>query len=342
MLVKLIPVILVLSSWPFQYAAGGIYKLVDPVYSRPSDIKFEIENMPRYRSADSFDVCQSISVATLLDFHRCRANRIKDCKRLSPSEEYSTLKINSFAKENTGEIKFRGDPVQALLNLETAKFKAFPESCAPLDQIAEQNKGIIGKANSDLKKLEENYDKYREQYTEGRVCEECIADIKNQLNKNFLTFPEVETIKEALDKRYIFGEFLYDIYFKNCPKNSKIQIQPNPILKVFPEPGSKASYETAINQIKSTLNKGFPLISQAICLERQDSKCKTLHAVVISGYKKLCKPQGSPCRDLVKIHEALGQEFQDKYNGGWVDAQSVLNEFRGKNDLAWLEDPPRK
>lgn len=337
--------LLVLLSWPFNHASASFYRSVDASYSLETD-KLEIENMPRFRNTGSFDVCASVSAAAILDFHYCRANKIKDCTKLKPSQEFSTLRITSYAiseGDDMRRIQFGGHPATALENIYARKFKVFPESCAPLDPLSvRDSKRPVGWVADFVKKLEADFIKYQIKYqTEGRICEECISDIKNRLNKNFMAFPETDLIKKAIAEEQDFREFLHDAFFKKCPKESRVKIEPNPVLKIFPETKTQPNYEATIEQIKATLKKGYPLVTPALCPVKDGDKCARGHAVAISGYKKVCKPSGSPCRDLIKVHESGGKELQDKLGGGWVDGKSMFNQLRGEQDLAWLEDPPK-
>jgi hypothetical protein len=44
---------------------------------------------------------------------------------------------------------------------------------------------------------------------------------------------------------------------------------------------------------------------------------------VISGYKKVCN--GSDCKDIFKVHNSWGEEWQKLNNDGWLDADQIVN-----------------
>lgn len=142
----------------------------------------------------------------------------------------------------------------------------------------------------------------------------------------------------ATDK---FGKFLYKVLLQKCLKEDRIvKISPKPKLKFFPPVKTEQfGYSSTIEQVINILKTDRPVLTESICTVMKNNECVEGHATVISGYKKVCKASGSPCRDLIKIHESGGTELQKKLNGGWIDAESMFNRLTGYQDLAWLEDP---
>ena len=87
----------------------------------------------------------------------------------------------------------------------------------------------------------------------------------------------------------------------------------------------------------------------AVCAFPQNGdECKSVHSVVISGYKKVCTKDSKPvCKDVFKIHNSWGAEWQRMNNDGWVDAdaftQNTSKDNKGDKyrypsaSVIWLE-----
>jgi hypothetical protein len=60
--------------------------------------------------------------------------------------------------------------------------------------------------------------------------------------------------------------------------------------------------------------------------------------VVITGYKSLCKKEKpSDCRDVLKIQNSWGDDWQKRNDDGWLDAQTLLGDKPIKEGaISWL------
>jgi hypothetical protein len=150
-----------------------------------------------------------------------------------------------------------------------------------------------------------------------------IQNLSVQIKKDFLKVTTNDFIFSALKKKS-FSEFLFKVFFGNCipenfnaPKNYEYFPQNNDI---------SVSKDSAIKQIASVLKSQRPIIIDSLCITvKKDNPqiCQVVHSTVISGYKKVCK-SATDCKELFRIHNCDGKEWQDK-TGGWYDAEILLN-----------------
>ncbi|MNT58070.1 hypothetical protein D3C72_1954850 [compost metagenome] len=92
-----------------------------------------------------------------------------------------------------------------------------------------------------------------------------------------------------------------------------------------------------IDKIKEVLNQDNPLSLDGICIEYSGTECKTRHSVVISGYRKMCKGVGKErsCRDVLRVQNSWGKDWQEDFGNGWVDAKELLSSVKSKQMLSW-------
>lgn len=94
-----------------------------------------------------------------------------------------------------------------------------------------------------------------------------------------------------------------------------------------------------IEKVKEVLKSGNPLTFDDVCLNYSNSKCTQTHSLVIAGYRKMCKSDGT-CRDVVKVQNSFGKDWQEQNADGWLDAETLFRNTlsqkgRAKNSLAW-------
>ncbi|XGC81000.1 hypothetical protein ACES2L_00705 [Bdellovibrio bacteriovorus] len=299
---------------------------VDRTYSNSYE-EMKIDNMPRVRSQDSLGVCFGFSSATVAQFYRCKTKNIT-CSPLPENKEISPIAMVAWSNPNNekvrggtfsdhSNIRFGGKGYGALGYLAEQDSSAVPESCYPFDQFANKYGGDESATNALIKKLQVEYDKNKK--TEGSACEECLLQT---MQKEFGAKTSLEDVASAL-KEETFAEYLYSLFFRSCG-DKLLSFQPAPLMGYFPK-GTTATYNQVIDQTKNILKQGYPLVLDGICPFYKDGVCTGGHSVVISGYRKVCKPDNT-CRDVLKIQNSWGEDWQKQNDDGWLDAKILLGD----------------
>ena len=333
------------------------FATLDSAYSQIKE-NVEIENMPRIRDMGKFPFCAGFSAATLAQHYYCKTKKL-DCTDIPLDKEFSPVAfmgLLNLTKLATGNAEYRikidrkqtsslrsapigfsgGTGYIALRNL-----SSYPhtdaESCYPFDRVV---------------KL------YQEKYPDEREQERAIANVLAELEDQFSRSKRGEKIcKTCLQKTiqekllasitpenltaYLndedFDRFLYDalIYADDCKKS--VRLRPAPNMDYFPKEGLSATPAEVVTKIKEVLKNGHP-IDTGVCPYRENGKCLGRHSVVISGYRKMCSPTSGACRDVFKVHNSWGIDWQQRHNDGWVDAITLFgDEMQGTAALSWLE-----
>lgn len=340
--------------------------------------KEEVANMPRVRSQDSMPICSSMSSATIAQFQICKSLKIANCSRVDRKDEVSPFSTLAWTHTNTGQgvaelqnheniqiyDKTKGAAVDALGN---AKKDALfvSDSCFPFDQFANdfeveddpvKNKEKEINVRAIFDKIQTNYNRYQSRKkTEGEFCEECEG-VSGAASKLRINIPAQE-IKKYMDKSggLNASQFLYNLMLGKC--DDGVAIEPSPKFEKFPTDFKKAkklaskngskevpdfNYNALINKIKTVLNSKNPVAFDGVCLQYEGNKCVSGHSVVISGYRKVCKDSncGTECRDIVKVQNSWGEDWQERNNDGWVDAKTLMSYVtedvsRMENVLSW-------
>lgn len=334
-----------------SYAQLGTMVTVPRDYSKVSE-EIVIENMPRVRSQDSLPICFGMSSAVVAQFYVCKERQISKCNHvdsrdknsLNPKFEISPMSMVAWANKNDLSVGGRdGDHTNLYFNgnggfaldylAESDTNTVLRDSCYPLDQLANE----YGFENK--KKLNDNLEDLREDYkkrTEADFCQTCIVE---NLQQNFKVKTEAEDILSNLEIEP-FDQFLYAGVFGSCGEKP-IGFKTTPKFVTFPLHGSTANYKDTISKIKEVLSKTrYPMVLDNVCGSFDgDGKC-IKHSVVIHGYKKICKVDNSSCREVLKIQNSWGEDWQKQNDDGWLDAKTLLGdkpiEYPG---ISWWEPP---
>lgn len=109
-------------------------------------------------------------------------------------------------------------------------------------------------------------------------------------------------------------------------------------IKAYPPDSVNATPEDLKDKIKEVLKSGKPVLYPGMCvISESPEKCNKGggHSLVISGYKKVCDANKANCKELLKIHNSWGKEWQRKNNDGWVEADPIIqNVLKEKNDYS--------
>lgn len=92
-------------------------------------------------------------------------------------------------------------------------------------------------------------------------------------------------------------------------------------------------------KIKRVIDKNFPIALDSVCINRnRNAECTERQALVIAGYMEACNDVGT-CRTMYKVYNSYGIAWQQKYENGWLDADSILEnlDYEGMRPLSWYE-----
>lgn len=341
------------------------FSKVSAEYSKESETEV-IVNMPKRRCQGEVPgACMGAAGAFLIDHYNCRINKTQDCGALTQDEQVSALNVLSYGKTKLGaedksklpssyeSLGFKGVAGGTALQNAANFFKFKTESCFPLEKINNRHKTpnitaaqLFDKIQSSIAKLEGIYSVNKGK-KETEACESCVL---KGLEESFGISPNTDGLRAAMQKD-TFEEFVYKVLFDsgNC---KELNIKPKPFVAAFPrnqEEQSKVTPLDAIEKARMLIKEDKPILLSEICVIRKpNGKCaeEGLHGVVISGYKKLCKPQVKPsdqasCRRVLRIENSWCGDWQKGFgNEAWVDAESLVSNINSNplhiGVMTWL------
>ena len=321
-----------------------------PVYSKGDDISYAavkpdviyesikssevvIPNMPAYKTQDGLGECRAFSLATLIQKYTCDKwkSDIPNCKNPPTDSAISYFGMLAYTNrnvDNTESLQPNQDKARSMMNiindLSTNGNQLILESCKPFDTLVNSfdMQTLEGRAKRDqfLDYLKNLYTSNKSA-TEANItdCPECV----NEINKAAGLNTDLSKLKKALAKD-TYDKFLYALFFSGCkfenfPAGFSPAAYPADSLSVTPK-------EIKLNVI-SGLKLGKPVMLPSLCAFPQvGDDCKSVHAIVVSGFKTVCNPiKKTECRDLFKVHNSWGAEWQQQMNDGWVDADQFTS-----------------
>lgn len=292
--------------------------------------KVIIPNMPAIKTQDELGECRAFSLATLVQKYTCDnwKSDVPDCAN-PPSDlslSYFGMMIythRSLEEEKTFQpAQSKSRSMYDIINEVGRKGKFIVESCKPFHKLV-NSFSTSGKAG--LEKKDQFFDYLKKMYeskkakTEAEVadCPECLAEIY----KNTGIDPNLIYIKKALSQTS-YDKFLYSLFFEGC----KLQDFADGFnAKAYPDDSLNVTSVDLKNKIVEGLKKGKPVMASNVCFfTNEKNECKTGHATVISGYRKCCDSKNN-CKELFKVHNSWGEDWQKKNNDGWVDADKLTS-----------------
>ncbi|MFM6928487.1 MAG: hypothetical protein ACKOX6_08475 [Bdellovibrio sp.] len=341
-------------------AKAGLCNLntLNGAYSAQSSSAVEVKNMPPVMSQDTIGICYSTAASTLLTAENCRANKVKDCSQISDKEIFSPLDLAQFGQSEDkqpgtfpSEIREGGAISNVTQRVAIRAGSSASEECMSLDKVLAD----VGGAKEASILQDKVWKSLKEKYTTfKKKCPTCTADSyasggndqAEELGK-FVKDLNLDVKKSNQDVLAAFAQdtyehFLYKLlYPPECLRPSRWVFFSNKGkvgVEFYPNTG-KGNYDESIKNIKSVLSAGRPLALEGICCDKAPSEhCAEEHAVVVSGYRKVCN-QKNECRDSLKVVNSWGQGWQNKNDGGWIDARAVLDStFYKENTLSWFVD----
>ncbi len=304
---------------------------VDKSYKTIESSSIPKEMLPRCRSQDSLPACNAMAAATVAQAKICKVRKVPDCSDISPKDEISPLSMVAWLNTNKGgginEFEnhtniqlFKGTRGASDGLKNSAKdFVFFSDSCYPFDQLSsvygdfkrEEVENVVGVMAREYRKFK----------TEGSLCDDCLLKSAREFN---IKAPLSE-IKSALEND-TFGQFLFAATLGNC--DDAVDASPSPKFENFPLEKKDFKYEPVLNKVKSLLKTNTPMALDGVCLKYSaQGKCLGYHAVVITGYRKVCKGTGTSekCRDVFRVQNSWGKDWQKEFDDGWVDAKELLS-----------------
>jgi hypothetical protein len=360
-----------MSNSHAQYAGAGTFVRVPAEFDTPLEV-YEVPNMPRIRDQKGLGLCQSFSNATILQKYLCDVKKLPNCSTINPVIEISPLHLWSYLtpnqkgqergiRENHTHLNIQDQetvfndnkglvvPVNAVVNLVQASLKRggslrmCSEKAFPYDQFAEKFAFNEEAAKLNLEKINNVYQTQRKKLkpegTESPVCDGCLEatiEAMNQILPRPLSVEKNSRVIEGSLRKETFGEFLYSIVFRQCGDIT----MPLPLIERFPENGEFSTKREMKDKIIKTIKTNTPVSYGPVCVNRNATDKCGKHNIVVSGYKKTRNPKGET-RELFKVHNSWGQDWQDKMtDNGWVDADTLINNYIIDNvedgSLFWL------
>ncbi len=340
---KLVFILLLWSRCGFSSVISTLRPISPEIKNTYSLTQFEtiIANMPRVRSQDSLGVCFGFSSATVVQHYACLEQK-SSCNPLDEMKEISPMSMVAWANPNDpnkragtwtnhSNIRFSGLGYGALGHFALDKNNmTFSESCYPFDQLANRYSDDKEAIETIVEKLKAEYDRFK---TEGSTCEECLLKL---VQKDLGAKTTLRDLAIGL-KQKTFEQFLYTAFVGSC-ESGLIAITPPAKMNMFPKQNETANYKELLGEIKKVLSLGRPLILDSVCPYYENNKCTGGHSVVITGYRSICKKDNpKDCRDVLKIQNSWGEDWQKRNDDGWLDAKILLGDKPfSEGAVSWL------
>lgn len=323
--------ITLLSSILFALEANARFKKVSNAdFSLVSDVS-EVKNLPKVRSQDSLGICYGMSSNVVAQHFYCEKKKL-DCANLTSKQMISPLSSAAFAKSDDPDEavrsigKFRNIDVRnssssgmALYNL-SGEFTLFADSCFPFDQVTQKYGTDEAAVNEMLRRLEDVFEKNKKM--EAGACIDCV---QKEVQKSFGVSLTPNIVARAL-RQENFNQFFYRVTIgtNRCEDFVSLSGADRPGYKYYPTGKETANYEQKVQYLKNVLKNGRPADLAGVCIKPGASTCEVQHSVAVTGYRKQCTAKGQ-CRELLRIQNSWGEDWQKAFNDGWVDAKTLLD-----------------
>ena len=339
---------------PWAWAQPAFVK-VPPEYKDGPEV-FVVPNMPRIRDQGPLGLCQSFSNATLLQHFYCKVEKVKYCSAVDADEEISPIHFWSYLtpsrpgleagyKENHRHLNiqdmdavFKSNkgllvPINAFINMKNSAQKRgvglylCSEEGFDYEKFLDKAGRTPGEIRATLDRLAEIYRKQRDRLLQSERCGDCVRVVVEELSRVWpkpISFEKYSGRVEFALRKESFGEFLFEVLDSQCSDVS----MPIPDFVRFPRTGETSSKLEMKAKIIEGIKQGAPVSVGPICVQRSAADGCGKHAIVVSGYKKLCGLDGRCEREAFKVHNSWGEKWQENYTkDGWVDADVLVNAY---------------
>jgi hypothetical protein len=314
------------------------------IYEEMAGTKIEIENMPAYKQQDDIGDCKAFSIAAIIQQY---VNTKWKSDIPNPKNPPVDMAISHFGlMAYTNQIpnqKFTFQPNQEngktmsdiINDLSKSGNQLILENCKAFENITKEfslkGKKGLEKRDEFLNYLKEIFLKLKN--TNEHNIKDCTRET-NKLNEFVNLSFNQKTLKKALTKN-IYDEFLYTLFFDDC----KMENFPSGFrAAVFPLDSMNVTENEFKQQIIKGLKIGKPVLFPSLCvIKGENYDCKGVHSLVVSGYKIVQNRVEK--KDVFKVHNSWGEEWQKKNNDGWVDANELChNTVRTNSDRGYRID----
>ena len=327
-------------TFPFVpiYSKGDSLEYAYPkpviIYEDVAETKIIIDGMPAYKTQDSLGECRAFSLATLVQKYTCDKwkSDIPDCKNPPSDSAISYFGMMAYTNRSIEEGKtFQPNQdkarniVEIINDLSKYGNKLILESCKPFDQLVNSfdpsTESGLSKKSKFFNYLRELYEKNSTR-TEADIldCPECMAKVKD----NYGLDVNLINLKKALQKNdKSFDKFLYTLFFDECKMES---FPVGFTAAAYPSDSMNVTADDLKNQVIKGLKLAKPVLFSGLCVSGdKGDECTQSHSLVIAGYKKVCVLGSTTnCKNLFKLHNSWGAEWQRINNDGWVDADTLM------------------
>jgi hypothetical protein len=266
-------------------------------------------------------------------------------------------------------VRFAGNGYLTLKNAATL-FSFHTEACFASDRFFHKFGGSKESATSFINEMKQFYYSNRNKEI---LCPSClVSEARGRINTMKV---DESSVRAALQMKN-FQEFMFKLMFRDC---ERVKFSQAPLFKQFPdipreffssprdkiamafgqstrdeiyylENGKKViierlTRELLLGKIKETLNMHYPLMLDNLCIRRSTNDlCLAKHSVIIKGQKEVC--DAKVCKDFLMLQNSWGDGWQSDYDGGWVEAKSLLanvdTDTIRPGILSWYEKMPLK
>lgn len=292
----------------------------------PNLVEQNTVDLGRTRSQDSIGNCYAFTFSKMLE-HLC--NQDSECK--SRGEEISPLYIHQIVK-NSSFPSDEGSNIESILaklkHTNGTPISTVKESCLPFDQTLHKKYFEENWYNESpflgFEYLQETYQKV--------VSENCIdcsleilsEEISKKLPNLKISQKEItEILKQT--KALTLDEFITMILnSKECLEDKNLFKSPK--LNFHTKTTFEVKDTDYFKKLLIDLIDRNLVAAVSICAGARDENNKLLcglHSVIIKGYRKYCNSENE-CNYSFQIQNSWGQDWQDEFNGGWVDADHLI------------------
>lgn len=310
----------------------------DKIYKILSGSEIIIPNMPAYKTQSELGECRAFALATLLQHYTCEKwkSDIPDCK--NPPQDMAISYFGLLIYTNrTVEEDYTFVPNQIknrkmfdiIKDLSNSGNRLILENCKPFEKLVESfsTTGTIGmkRCVDFLDYLKFIYDsKKNVNISSIENCDECIKKINNIAGLNITE----ESFKKSLNKN-TFEKFMYVLFFDNCKREN---FPAGFWAAGYPDDTIDASEDDIKRVIIKGLSMGKPIMLPSLCISMNTTlECSGVHAIVIAGYKKVYNKSSNTYKEVFKLHNSWGEQWQKTNNDGWVDADIVISNLTKVN-----------
>lgn len=365
-------IFLVLALFFNSAIAQIVFKKLDPSFNQIVEM-YEVPNMPRVRDQGDISRCDAFCTWTMFHHAVCKENKLS-CANLLPQNEMQILQIGAWnvndnksdlgnKPENHRQVFFDvgANPVIGTKNLGDELTRSlvmgFSEACFSFDKFLE----VYGKDEKTFEDFLSKVKNFRNEFQNVLVLKNnnrdaiveadfCFTCVRNILSKFDLNLDD-ESIRRSFSKKNV-NNALYQLFVPTCTQKTRYSVKLKNQTDYYEEPNQKTRYEYYISKIKELMSRSNPdpILLNSLCFARnQQGKCilnKNMeqeankkiatHCAVVAGYRRVCNPAGK-CKEMIKIHNSWGKKWQDSFDGGWVDAETLLDQESFLGSLNWYD-----